>query len=288
MSKMSVRSAAKIMMCSWDTLDNIVDRVVSEYLDRMDLSCVTRIRIDETSAKKHHRYITVVTDVDTGDIIFMTKGKDSDTVKEFRDWLVEHNGDPEQISVVASDFGDAFLSGVREYLPNAEPVLDPFHLIQLGNMKLDADRASCQENGERKKSIRYALLRNPENFKPGDAEIVMDIKNDNKGLGLSYEMNMSLRQAFEHPYVELARIHLLHWVEWVEEEGSKNFKALAKTVKRHLEGILNAMRFNINNGYQEGLNGRIQFTKRVANGYHKESRLMRMVFFRESAVRSRG
>lgn len=48
------------------------------------------------------------------------------------------------------------------------------------------------------------------------------------------------------------------------------------------EGIIRAIETGVNNGYQEGLNGRIQFTKRLANGYHRRDRLKRMVFFRDS------
>ena len=69
-----------MLRCSWTMLDDIVGRVVHDHLDNLDLSGVTRIRVDETSAKKRHRYITVVTDVDTGKIVFITKGKDSKTM----------------------------------------------------------------------------------------------------------------------------------------------------------------------------------------------------------------
>lgn len=62
----------------------------------MDLSDVRRIRVDETSAKKNHRYITVITDADTDNIISITKGKNADTVREFKDWLLKHNGNPIQ------------------------------------------------------------------------------------------------------------------------------------------------------------------------------------------------
>ena len=49
-------------------------------------------------------------------------------------------GHTRQITIVFSDFSEAFISGTRAYLPNSDPVFDPFHLIQLGNRKLDKDR----------------------------------------------------------------------------------------------------------------------------------------------------
>lgn len=283
MTSMSLRATARFLSCSWTLLDGIVGRVVGEHLDRMDLSEVRRIRIDETSAKKHHRYITVITDADTDRIIFITKGKDRKVVKEFVDWLCAHKGNPQNIEIVASDFGEAFISGAREYLPNAESVLDPFHLIQLGNQKLDKDRSSNQVNGQRLKSIRYSLLKNECNLTDDERAIVMDITKDNEIIGRSYEMNMSLRQAFEYDDVRLTAVHLARWVVWALRDGSNGFKALANTVRKHFKGIIKAIQTGINNGFQESLNGRIQFSKRIANGYHKEERLARIVFFRQFA-----
>lgn len=165
MWQMSLVAVAREMKVKWRILDYIVDRRVKMYLDEMDLSWLCHIRVDETSAKKHHRYITVITDATTGKIVFICKGKNRNTLKEFVEWLEDHNGHPENITIVSSDFRDNFISGVREYLPNAENVMDPFHLINLANKKLDADRASNQVNGERLKSIRYSLLKDPGNLK---------------------------------------------------------------------------------------------------------------------------
>lgn len=116
----------------------------------------------------------------------------------------------------SSDFGDNFIAGVRENLPNAENVFDPFHLINLANRKLDADRAANQVNGERLKSIRYALLKDPENLKPEEREALFDITRDNEVIATSYAMKESLRQVYSLP-LELARDHLVRW--W---NGSRN------------------------------------------------------------------
>lgn len=92
MSQMSILATTRLMITSWSVLDGIVGRVVREHLDKMDLSKVQWIRIDETYAKKCHKYLTLVTDVETGDIIFITKGNKATVVKEFAEWLEKHHG----------------------------------------------------------------------------------------------------------------------------------------------------------------------------------------------------
>lgn len=282
MSQMSLAATAREMRVSWRVLDHIVDRRVRLYLDRMDLRWLRRIRIDETSAKKNHRYITIVTDVETGMIVFICKGKNTDVVGQFVEWLLAHNGHPENITLVASDFGKNLVAGVRQFLPNASNTFDPFHLIQLANKKLDGDRAANQINGQRLKSIRYALLKNPNDLSPEEREALLDITTDNDVIARSYAMKESLRQLYDCTSVEVARDHLARWVEWAAEEGSRGFRALAKTVRTHFEGILLAIETGVNNAYQEGLNARVQFSKRLANGYRRSDRLSRIVYFRDS------
>ncbi len=283
MSQMSILAASRQMVTTWRVLDGIVGSVVEKYLDRMDLSEVRNIRVDETSAKKHHHYITVVTDVDTETVIFITKGKDSNTMREFRDWLIDHNGDPASIELVATDFGRAFISGTEMFFPNAESVLDPFHLIQLANRALDSDRISGQKNGERLKAIRYSLLKKQDSLTAEEREILEGFTKDNEKVALSYQMKETLRDLFRYTKHELklAEIHLNLTFRWMIKEGSKKFITLGKTIRDNLKGILRAIETGINNGYQEGLNGRIQLSKRLARGYHKEMRFGRMIYFRD-------
>ena len=149
-------------------------------------------------------------------MVFITKGKDADTIREFAVWLVSHKGDPARIELIATDFGEAHFAGARRYLPNAERVLDPFHLVQIANRHLDRDRAQCQVNGERKKSVRYALLKNPDNLREDEREALMDITRDFESVGTSYKMKESLRQVYTYTadQLELARRHLVSRVAW--------------------------------------------------------------------------
>lgn len=62
------------------------------------------------------------------------------------------------------------------------------------------------------------------------------------------------------------------------KDGSKGFQALGKTVKKNIDAILRAIETGINNGYQESMNGRVQLSKAIGRGYHRE---MRIVYFRD-------
>ena len=95
-------------------------------------------------------------------------------------------------------------------------------------------------------------------------------------------MKESLRQLYDSPSSGVAKDHLDPRAAWGALGGSKEVRVRAKTVRRHFDGILLAIETGVNNAYQEGLNARVQFSKRLANGYHHRDRLTRIVYFRDS------
>ena len=95
--KSTISDTAREMRVSREVLDGIVSNRVRELLDGMDLTLVRAIHVNETSAKKDHRYITIVSDAVSKRIIFMTEGKGSETLALFTEWLAAHGGDPLRI-----------------------------------------------------------------------------------------------------------------------------------------------------------------------------------------------
>lgn len=284
MKRMPLTRTAEIMHVSADILLNIVRYHVNRELDGLDLSDVSRIFLDETSSKRGHRYITVIADVDTKRIIFMTEGKGIDSLAEFSDWLYSHNGDPHNIRLVSCDFSKSFLSGIDRHLPRAEVVYDRFHLVKMANDALDKIRSKNQMNGFRHKWMRFKLLKNGKDLSSEEREKIFDIKEDNKVLGLAYEMKESLIQLYDYPDISAASEHVREWLGWVEKEGEPRMKAVGRTVSRHFHKILNWYHDRMSNGFLEGLNGMIQTTKRIGRGYPNTQNFITMVFFRHGRL----
>lgn len=88
-----------------------------------DYTGVEAIGIDETS-RKGHRYITVVADLTGCNVVCVVPGKGSSTVKEFARDFMDHNGDPDRVSLVTCDMSPGFAKGVREHLSHAHRIID--------------------------------------------------------------------------------------------------------------------------------------------------------------------
>src|ERR1700704_1531793 len=63
---------------SWRTVGAICERVAADVLDPDRLCGLVDIGVDEISWRKHHRYLTLVSDHDTGKIIWGKAGKDTE------------------------------------------------------------------------------------------------------------------------------------------------------------------------------------------------------------------
>ena len=64
----------------WDTVGRICERVVADELDDARLDSLVRIGVDEVSWRKHHNYLTLVVDHETGKVVWGAEGKDSATL----------------------------------------------------------------------------------------------------------------------------------------------------------------------------------------------------------------
>jgi transposase len=73
-----------LLRIAWRTVGAIVARVVADGVAARDpLEGLRRIGIDEISYKKGHRYITIVVDHDTGQLVWAAPGRDRKTLAAF-------------------------------------------------------------------------------------------------------------------------------------------------------------------------------------------------------------
>jgi transposase len=119
--------------------------------------------------RKHHRYLTLVSDHGTSTIVWGAPGKDAATLGKFFDALPE--GGLDQVEAVSMDLGLAYIKAVRARAPDAVICFDPFHVIKLVTDALDSVRRRVWQSARRYpdkaiakkyKGARWALLKTGE------------------------------------------------------------------------------------------------------------------------------
>ena len=105
-----------------------------------DPSSVTQLGFDETSRRKGHQYVTVAVDLEERRVLHVVKGKDANTIKEIQGYLETKGVDCKQITQASIDLSPSFISGIKQYFPEASITFDRFHVVKLLNEAMDTVR----------------------------------------------------------------------------------------------------------------------------------------------------
>ena len=282
-------STAKLMGISWQTVSNIVARLVRERLDDSRLDGVRRIGIDEFSYRKRHRYITTVVDHDTGKVIWATEGKGAAAVESFFDALGAER--LAKLELVTVDMAAGFLKAIREKAPHAKVVLDRFHVQRLASDALDRVRRDQwrelqgTDEGRAVKNTRFALLKNPSNLSAKDEAKLSQVQKDNAPLFRAYLLKETLAAALDYRSPFHARRALDNWLAWASRSRLAPFVKLARTIRKHKDDVLAYVDERFTNGVVEGLNNRLRAVARRAFGYHSPEALIAMLYLVCGGVR---
>jgi transposase len=269
--------------------DTRIWRVIEHYVDEArkeeDFSNISSVGIDETSCKKGHHYISVVADLNTSKVIFLTKGKDSSVVDRFKSDFSEHHGVPANIDKTCCDMSPAFINGIEEHFPNAEITFDKFHIMKIVNEALDQVRRNEQSGNALLKKTRYIWLKNPFRLTQKQLKRLGNLKQMNLKTVRAYNIKLSLQTFWAIEGREAAEKYLKKWYFWVTHSRLGPMIEAAKTIKRHWKGVMNFIESKVTNGVLEGLNSSIQALKRSARGYRNTKNFMTMVYLRLGQLR---
>ena len=135
----SKTAVCQLMRIAWRTVGAIVARVWADADATVDrFAGLRRIGIDEISYKRHHNYITVVVDHDSGRLIWAVAGRDNPTLNRFFDALGPARC--AQITHVSADAAGWIADVVTQRCPGAIRCADPFHVVSWATRALDDER----------------------------------------------------------------------------------------------------------------------------------------------------
>jgi transposase len=275
-------SVSNLMGVSWRAVSGIVERIVGRRLDATRLDDLKRIGVDEFSYRKRHRYITTVVDHATGKVIWAGKGKGKKTLGKFFEALGKERA--AKLETITMDMSGSFQAAVKEHAPQAQIVFDRFHVQKLASDALDKVRRELwrelqyEEDGHTIKKSRFALLKNIWNLTPRQRRKLSEIQKTNKPLYRAYLLKESLAKALDYLQPKRACEALDAWLTWAFRCRLKPFVKLARTIRKHKEGILAYIKDRLTNGIVEGINNRLRVVARRAYGYHSAEALIGMLF----------
>lgn len=269
----------------WRTVGRIVQRVCADELDPDRLDGLFEIGIDEVSWRKGHRYLTLVADHHRRQIVWGAEGASAAVADGFFKELGPQRTD--QLTAVSMDMGPGYAKSTRTHAPQAIICIDSFHVAKLAGDALDEVRRDYwnelrslgdQQAAKRFKDARWALLKRPENLTDKQAVTLRALKAAGGKVARAYELKEALRGIFAPGLTvdDVAEL-LKRFCSRASRSRMPSFLRLAKTIRRHRDGILAAVRLGITNARNEALNNKVRLITRRAYGFHSADAALALV-----------
>jgi transposase len=281
LAQMPVKAVA-VLVGEHDTrLWRLLHHHVAQARATLDLATVSRVGVDETSAKRGQDYVSLFVDLDAPKprVIFATEGRDHTTVERFAADLAAHGGDPARVRDVSADMSPAFEKGVRASLPKAYLTYDRYHLVSHATKAVDEVRRAEAKARPELKGTRYAWLKRPERLTKRQAADLAWLRSRERSLATAraYQWRLDFDGFFDQPR-ELAEDYLERWWKGAVRSRLQPIIDFAHMIGEHWEGVLRWHWTKINNGVLEGINSLVQAAKRRARGYRNKQNLIAMIY----------
>ena len=280
----STAAVSRQLGLSWTAVDGVQQRAVRRGLARREVQLPVHIGVDETSFQKRQEYVTVVSDQDEDTVVHIADCRGREALDAF--WEPFSEAERAEVESVAMDMWGAYIASVHGAIPEAESKIafDKFHVAaHLGKavdrVRRGEHRVLRKAGEETLKGTKYLWLQNPETMsdqRRGELEALRDSTLKTARAWAIKEFAMSL---WSYRTRGWARKAWLRWYSWAIRSRLEPIRRVARMVKRHLEGILNAIVLGVTNARSEGINAKIQCLKYTARGFRNRDRFRTVIYF---------
>ena len=245
------------------------------YLTRWEASrrkpVLKQVGIDELYLGKSDKFITVVSNLDTGEPLWFGRERKKETLDEFfRSQLSAMQR--KRIQAACVDMWRPFRSSIEEWAPQCAIIYDKFHVMQHANKAIDETRSAefFRQGGQKRalvKGKRWLLLTRWIHLSEDKQQDLNRLFRLNRRIMKAYLMKESLEGLWQQANEMAAAKYLANWIRQLRWQRLGAFDRLAQMLLDHHEGLINFYRFPVRFGVVEAINGNIRLLLRRGRGY---------------------
>jgi transposase len=183
-----------------------------------------------------------------------------------------------RLTAVSMDMTGGYAASVRQHAPQAEIVIDNYHVVALATKALDEVRREhwnelrhADESNAAKafKDARWSLLKNPEDLTDRQAATLAALQTTGGKVPRAWAYKETVREIFK-PGLSVAAVEKLidRLLARLSRSRLPPFVRLGRTIRKHKDGILAARRLKLSNARAEALNNKVKLIVRRAYGFH--------------------
>ncbi len=272
---LSMQEVARQFKTSWHYVFSAVAMAVSWGRERMDLSNITAIGVDEIHWSKKLGFMTLVYQIDNHckRLLWCGEKRTEKTITNFFNWFGEERS--LKLRFVCSDMWKPYLKLIASRATGALNILDRFHIAQKLNKAIDEVRAAETKALIKKgfdvilKHSRWCLLKNPENLTDNQKVKLKDLLACNLKSIRAYLLKEDFQNFWSYTSPTWAGKFLDQWCTQVMRSKLEPMKKVAKTIRAHKPLLLNwfEAKNEISLGAVEGQNNKAKVVIRKSYGF---------------------
>jgi transposase len=271
----------RLLRITWRSVARIVARVIAELRPNERLAGLTRIGVDDLSYRRGYRFLTVVADQDSGRVVWVGKGHSQQTLERFFDQLGAEQ--TAGLAAISCDMWAAYQKAIAARAPQARVCIDPFHVVQRANKAVETVRKQewrkLRQEGRQARWLqqtRWSVLKRPERLSDRQAASLAVLQRENKRLYRAYLLKEQLRGIYAAAPADAATL-LDSWISWASHSDLPPFLTLARTLRKHRDGVLAAIELGLSNSRLEALNAKIRLINHRSYGFHSADPLIALI-----------
>lgn len=288
---LSWQETAHMFKTSWESVYRSVEMAVLWGRERIDLTGITAIGIDEIYWKKG-KFLTLVYQINDGckRLLFASEDREEKSLRKFFLWLGKERSS--LIEFVCSDMWKPYLNVIATYAKNALNILDRYHIASKMNKAIDEVRAQ-ESRSLIKKGLqailthsRWCLLKRPENLTDKQEIKLKDLLLCNLKTIRAYLLKEQFQLFWEYVSPAWAEKFMDQWCKKVMRSRIEPMKKIARMIRNHKPLILNwfEARGHLSLGAVEGLNNKLKASIRKSYGFRTAKALKIMLYHKLGAL----
>jgi len=267
----AARQVARQFGMAAATVRAIDQRYLERWAKRRKRPALRQMGVDEIYLGKTQKFLTVVSNLETGEPLWFGQDRKRETLDEF--FRTELSSlQRGRITAACVDMWEPFTASILRWVPECRIVYDKFHVMQHANKAVDEVRRAefFRKGGQMRglvKGKRWLLLSRWVNLDSKKRQLLNELFGLNRRMMKAYLLKESLDRLWTYRYEGAALRYLNQWIDQLRWQRLEPFKKLAEMLLRHQEGILNYCRTPVRFGVVEAVNGNIKALLRRGRGY---------------------
>jgi transposase len=267
----AVRRVARQFGLGSSTVRAIDLRYLQRWAAGRRKPALRQMGVDEIYLGKKQKFLTVVSNLQTGEPLWFGRERKQETLDEFfqKQLSAFQRG---ALQAACVDMHEPYRLSLEHWAPQCRLVYDKFHVMKRANEAVSEVRRAefFRKGGAARELIKgkhWLLLTRWVHLNTNKKRQLNALFALNRRVMKAYLLKESLDRLWGYTYEGAMLRYLQSWIDQLRWQRLKPMEKLGRMLLNHVEGILNYCRTKVPLGVVEAVNGNIKTLLRRGRGY---------------------